>query len=271
MRISEKFESDQQRPVVLTERRGRVQWLTINRPDRRNALNDAVLAGLAAGLQAAMADREVRAIVLTGAGDRAFCAGGDLQPGADGTPFALSPDDPRHSLVDFFKLLESCRLPVIARVNGHALAGGFGLVCACDMAVSTDDATFGATETSVGLFPMMILPYLLRAGPRRKVLEMCITAARITAAEALEHTLLNHVVPREALDAKVDWLVEQTVEKSPTAIRLGKMACQAMRDMSLPEALDYAQVMLRMMSQTEDAREGMAAFKARRAPVWTGR
>lgn len=262
---------NQDQPVVLVERRGRVQWLTINRPERRNALNEAVIAGLTEGLKQALADREIRAVVLTGAGDKAFCAGGDMLPGADGTPFALSPDDPRHFIADFFKLLETCRLPVIARVNGHALAGGFGLVCACDMAVATDDATFGATETSIGLFPMMILPYLLRTGPRRKVLEMCITASRIDAAEALEHSLLNYVVPRDELDAKVDWLVERTVDKSPTAIRLGKMAYQAMRDMSLTESLDYAQVMLRMMSQTEDAREGMAAFKERRAPQWTGR
>jgi enoyl-CoA hydratase/carnithine racemase len=118
---------------------------------------------------------------------------------------------------------------------------------------------------------MMILPYLLRTGPRRKMMEMCITAARIDAAEALELSLVNYVTPRANLDAKLDWLIERTVDKSPTAIRLGKMAYHAMEDMSLAEATEYAQVMLRMMSQTEDAREGMAAFAARRPPVWTGR
>ncbi|MDB5454005.1 MAG: enoyl-CoA hydratase, partial [Caulobacteraceae bacterium] len=119
---------DQGEAAVIVERRGRVQWLTINRPHRRNALNEAVVAGLSAGVSAAMGDPDVRAIVLTGAGEGAFCAGGDLQPGADGSPFSLSPDDPRHFVAGFFRLLETCRLPVIARVNGHALAGGLGLV-----------------------------------------------------------------------------------------------------------------------------------------------
>jgi enoyl-CoA hydratase/carnithine racemase len=257
--------------VVRIERRGQVQWLTINRPERRNAMNEAVIAGLSDGVRAAIADPDVRAIVITGAGDKAFCAGGDMQPGADGTPFELSPSDPRHFVVGFFKLLETCRLPVIARVNGHALAGGLGLACACDMAVAADDATFGTTETSIGLFPMMILPYLLRVGPRRKILEMCITGARFPAPEALELGLVNYVVPRTELDEKLDWLLARTVDKSPTAIRLGKMGYQAMQDMSLAEAGEYAQLMLRMMSQTEDAREGMAAFKERRPPNWTGR
>lgn len=258
-------------PQVIVERRGVVQWLTIARPDRGNALNREVVAGLSQGVRDAMDDPDARAVVVTGAGERVFCAGGDLEPGADGTPFSLSAADPRHFIAEFFRLLETCRLPVIARVNGHALAGGLGLVCACDMAVASAEAAFGATETSIGLFPMMILPYLLRTGPRRKMLELCITAKRIGAEEALELGLVNAVAPLANLDGAMDRLLQSVLDKSPTAIRLGKMGYHAMQDMSLAEATEYAQLMLRMMSQTEDAREGMRAFKDRRAPVWTGR
>jgi enoyl-CoA hydratase/carnithine racemase len=257
--------------LVRSELRGNVQWLTIDRPERRNALNAQVVENLAAGVRDAMDSRDVRAIVITGAGDSAFCAGADLDPAADGSPFALSPADPQHFVAAFFKLLEDCRLPVIARVNGHALAGGLGLMCACDLAIASDQATFGTTETAIGLFPMMILPYLLRTGPRRKILELCITGARFTAAEALAMDLVNYVAPRDELDARLDWLLDRILDKSPTAIRLGKMGFHALQDMSLTQALDYAQLMIRIMAQTDDAKEGTRAFMEKRPPHWTGR
>ncbi len=255
---------------VRGEIRGAAQWITIDRPEERNAFDDTVLRGIAHHLRAAQADESVRAVVLTGAGDRAFCAGGDLKSGGGG-PFQVDPSRPRNAVVELFREFERCELPTIARVNGHALAGGLGLVCACDLAVASSNATLGVPETGVGLFPMMILPYLQRTLPRRKLLEWCITGVRWTAEEALEAQLLNYVVPPEELDAKVEWLLSRIVDKSPTAIRLGKMGFHALQDMSLPEALEYAQLMLPMMGQTEDAREGFAAFRARRPPRWTGR
>ena len=260
-----------QESVVISERRGAVEWLTINRPARRNALNEQVVRELIAGIAAAMSDATAHAIVITGAGDAAFCAGADLDITAEGSPFGLSPADPKHFVVELFKLLGACRLPVIARVNGHALAGGLGLACACDMAVAAEEATLGTTETAIGLFPMMILPYLLRTGPRRKILEMCITGTRISAAEALAMDLVNYVVPRAELDARLDWLLARMLDKSPTAIRLGKMGYHALQDMSLDQALDYAQLMIRIMAQSEDAREGMRSFLGKRNPVWSGR
>jgi enoyl-CoA hydratase/carnithine racemase len=255
---------------VRSEIRGAAQWITIDRPEERNAFDDNVLRGIAHHLRAAQSHESVRAVVLTGAGDRAFCAGGDLKSSGDG-PFQVDPSRPRNAVVELFREFERCELPTIARVNGHALAGGLGLVCACDMAVASSNATLGVPETGVGLFPMMILPYLQRTLPRRKLLEWCITGVRWTAEEALEAQLLNYVVPHEELDAKVEWLLSRIVDKSPTAIRLGKMGFHALQDMSLPEALEYAQLMLPMMGQTEDAREGFAAFRARRPPSWTGR
>ncbi|MGB0921455.1 MAG: enoyl-CoA hydratase-related protein [Alphaproteobacteria bacterium] len=257
--------------VVLTQKRDGVYWLTINRPERRNAINAEVMAALSAGVEEAMADDEARAIVLTGAADKAFCAGGDLDPDGPGSPFAFDHSRPNNPVANFFRLLETCNLPVIARVNGHALAGGLGLMCACDMVVAVDDATFGTPETAIGLFPLMILPYILRAAPRRKALELCITGERFSASEALAMDLVNYVVPRAELDAKMDWLLGRVTNKSPTAIRLGKLAYHAMQDMSLKEALDYAQIMLPMMARSEDTAEGMRSFMEKRPPAWTGK
>jgi len=256
---------------VLVERRGGVGWITINRPERRNALNDQVAAGIVAALDGLEADASCRAVVLTGAGEQAFCAGGDLKADESGAPFTVDPADPRNFVIALFRRLDACNLPVIARVNGHALAGGLGLLCACDLAVASSEARFGTPEARVGLFPMMILPALMRVLPARKLMELCITAEQFGAEEALAMGLVNYLAPPGELDEKLDWLLSRVVDKSPTAFRLGKMALRAMRDMEHGQALEYAQLMLPMMARTQDAKEGFAAFRERRAPRWTGR
>jgi len=256
---------------VLIERHGAVQWITINRPDRRNAINEAVIEGIADGIRQAGADGAIRAIVLTGAGDRAFCAGGDLSPTADGAPFTVDPSQPRNYVVNLFKLMEECDLPIIARVNGHALAGGLGLLCACDLAVAADNVTFGTPETKIGLFPMMIMPHLMRVIPARRLMELCITGEALNAQEALTAGLVNHVVPAAELDAKIEWLLARIVDRSPTGIRLGKIGFHAMRDMTIRAGWEYAQIMLPMMAQTQDVREGMRSFAEKRAPKFTGK
>lgn len=255
--------------AVRTERDGPVCTIFIDRPERRNALNEAVAAGIVAALDAAEADRSIRAIVLTGTGDKAFCAGGDLKPGADGTPFVIDAADPRHYVAALFRRMDACRLPIIGRVNGHALAGGFGLACACDLVVARDDATLGVTEVRVGLFPMMILPYLLRVVPYRTLMEMCLSGEPLTAAQALTAGIVNYIVPAADLDAKTAWLADRITTKSPTGIRLGKQALSKVREMSTDQALEYAQFMLANMARTADAREGFAAFAEKRAPKWT--
>ena len=209
---------------VRSERNGAVLTIVIDREARRNALNEAVALGIAAALDEAEADRAIRAVVLTGAGDKAFCAGGDLQPSADGTPFTIDAADPRHYVAALLKRMDACRLPLIARVNGHALAGGFGLVCACDLAVARDDALLGVTEVKVGLFPMMILPYLLRVLPYRMMMEMCLSGEPLTGTQAAAAGFVNYAVPAAELDAKTAWLAERITSKSPTGIRLGKQA-----------------------------------------------
>jgi enoyl-CoA hydratase/carnithine racemase len=254
---------------VHIQRSGATLTIVIDRESRRNAINESVAASIIAGLDEAEADRSVRAIVLTGAGDKAFCAGGDLQPDADGTPFTIDVADPRHYVARLLRRMDACRLPLVARVNGHALAGGFGLVCACDMAVAREDALLGVSEVKVGLFPMMILPYLLRVLPFRAMMELCVTGEPITATDAASRNIVNYAVPISDLDAKVAWLLDRIVDKSPTGIRLGKQALSKVREMSTDSALEYAQFMLANMARTKDAREGFAAFNERRSPRWT--
>ena len=259
------------RALVACERRDQAYWIRIDRPERRNALNDEVAAAIADGLRAAQADPEVRVVVLTGAGDGAFCAGGDLRAGSRDSPFEVDPARPENPIIELFKTFEACRLPTLARVNGHALAGGLGLMCACDIAIASRSATFGVPETGIGLFPMMILPYMMRAMPRRKLLEWCITGERWSAEEALEAELLNAVVEPEMLDAAVEERIATIAARSPTAIRLGKTGFRAIEDMTLSQAFEYAQLMLPNMARTEDAREGFQAFREKRSPRFTGR
>jgi enoyl-CoA hydratase/carnithine racemase len=256
--------------AVLKSRDRSVLTLAINRPERRNALNESVAAALIDGLDEAEADRSFRAIVLTGVGTEAFCAGGDMKPAADGTPFALDPADPRHYVVSLLKRMDACRLPLIARLNGHALAGGFGLVCACDLVVAREDALIGVPEVRVGLFPMMILPYLLRVLSYRALMELCITGEPVTAAEAARREIINIAVPLAELDTKLAALLERITTKSPSGIRLGKQALSKIREMGTESALEYAQFMLANMARTADAREGFSAFNERRKPSFTG-
>lgn len=256
--------------VVIRQTQGPVMRLTINRPDQRNAFNRAVVEGIAAGIHEAMGSGQHRAIVLTAAGEKAFCAGGDLGASADGAPFTVDPANPRNFLIDLFKLMETCELPIIARVNGHALAGGLGLMAACDLAVAADHALFGVPEAKIGIFPMMIMPTLLRTVPLKRLLEMCMTAEPVSAQEARDLGLVNHVVPMAELDARTDALVAKICANSPTAIKLGKHGFHAMRDMSLRQAWEFAELMLPAMAATRDAREGFAAFREKRKPDWPG-
>jgi enoyl-CoA hydratase/carnithine racemase len=256
--------------MIATEVRGTARIITIDRPEQGNALNEAVAAGIIAALDAAEADPACRAVVLTGRGDKVFCAGGDLKSTGGDAPFDIAPSDPRNFIVALLRRMAACRLPLVARINGHAVAGGLGLVCACDLAIATERARFGVPEVGIGTFPMMILPFLARVLPPRALLELCLTGDLVDAAAARAAGLVNRVVPAAELDAATDALVAKLASRSPTAVRLGKQGAHAMRDMALGEALEYAQVMIAVMVQTQDAAEGIAAFRAKRPPQWTG-
>jgi enoyl-CoA hydratase/carnithine racemase len=256
---------------VRREHKGQALWLTIDREERRNALNGGVLDGLYAGVVSTTETPGVRAIVITGAGDKAFCAGGDLKPNAEGDPFSVDPAERDNPVVRLFRAIVDSPVPVIARVNGHALAGGFGLVCACDFAVVADHARLGVPEARIGIFPMMILPFMLRTIPRRKLLELCVTGEPISATEALTHGMINHVAPLKSLDDKLEELITSIAASSPTAISIGRRALTTLDGLSLEAGLEYAQRVLPQLARTQDAREGFRAFNEKRAPVWTGR
>ncbi|MDB5871172.1 MAG: Enoyl-CoA hydratase [Ramlibacter sp.] len=253
---------------VLHEVRGRSFWITINRPEKRNAIHAGVIAGIRAGLRQAQADPEIRAIVLTGAGDKAFCAGGDLQPGKG---FAFDLSRPNVDYADLLREAQNATLPLVVRVNGACMAGGMGLLCMADLAVAADHALFGLPEVKIGVFPMQVLSLLKDIVPRRVVREWAITGEPFSAEEARAAGLVNHVVPGSELDAKTQWLLDRIVDKSPTAIRRGKYAMRAIGAMSFDEAIAYTESQIALLAMTEDSREGMAAFNEKRKPVWTGR
>jgi enoyl-CoA hydratase/carnithine racemase len=252
---------------VLVERRGAALWIIINREARRNAMNAAVLIAMQGAMKGAVKDPQVRAIVLTGAGDKAFCAGADL---GDGTGvFTRGLDDP---MTDFGRLARTVRdigVPLIARVNGACVAGGMGLMAMCDLAVAAEHARFGLPEGKVGVFPMQVLVYLRAMLHIRHINELCLTADLIDAGRAREMGLVNSVVPAAQLDAEVQRLIEQVAATSPVAIRRGKMAIAAMQMMAFPEALAFAEAQISIAAMTEDAAEGLAAFNERRPARWT--
>jgi enoyl-CoA hydratase/carnithine racemase len=256
------------KPEVLLERRGQAMWITLNRPEKRNAINQAVIDGVREGYERAHADPDVRAIVLTGAGDKAFCAGADLQPGKG---FAFDYAKPNGDYADLMRLASNATLPSIARVNGVCMAGGMGLLCMTDMAISGDNVRFGLPEVKVGVFPMQVLSLMQSLVPQRILREWCFTGEPFTAQEAQEAGLLNYVVPAAELDAKVEWLIQRLVDKSPTAIRRGRYAMRAIESMSFDQAIAYTETQIATMALTEDAKEGMAAFNEKRAPQWPGR
>lgn len=253
---------------VLFETAGHVATITINRPQRRNAITEAVIAGIADGLARATEMPKIRAVVLTGAGDKAFCAGADLGGGAGG----FGPDAARtnHPYAEMLRVARRCQLPLIARVNGSCVAGGMGLLAMCDMAVAADHATFALPEVKVGVFPMQVLAVLARLVPARDLAEMCITGDAIDAGAAARMRLVNYVVPLTELDAKTAWLAERIVDKSPAAIRRGKYAMAAASDMAFEPALAFLESQIALTAMTEDAREGVAAFNEKRKPQWTG-
>ena len=254
---------------VLIERRGNVQWITLNRPERRNALNDEVVDRIAEGVRLASADPACRAIVLTGAGDRAFCAGGDLKP--DSAAFEQDWARPGTHAADMLRVVRAATVPLVARINGHCLAGGMLLLGMCDLAVATDAARFGLPEVKVGVFPMQVLAVLQDMVPARKLAEWCLTGELIDAEEARAAGLLNYVVPTERLDAQVEWLLGRLVDKSPTAQRRGKYAMRAVADMTAEQSIAYLEAQIATLALTEDAREGRTAFAEKRPPVWPGK
>ena len=248
---------------------GGVATLTIDRPDRRNAINPEVVRALGAALARAEADETVRVVVLTGAGDKAFCAGGDL--GGMAADSKVGQHHERAQIGELFGKMRSSRLPIVARVNGHALAGGFGLMLACDLVVAAEDVQMGMPEIDVGLWPFMITAIVQRDLPRKVALDLMLTGRRIDAGDGLRWGFVNLVVPRADLDSAVAGLAETVASKSPLIVALGKSSFYRAEDMSFERQIDYLAGMLTVCLESEDAIEGVTAFLQKRAPDWKGR
>ena len=246
-----------------------VATVTIDDPERRNPLSLESMAELANAVHRAGLDDDVAVIVITGAGDTAFSAGGDLRDGFVDSPL---PDHlSRGVLAELFRTMRSAPKPIVGRINGVALGGGFGVAAACDITIASDQATFGTPEINLGLWPMMISAVLLPLVPRKQLLEMMLVGRIIDAAEARVLGVVTRVVPSEYLDVAVDEIVGQLRLKSPAALALGKSSFYAMEGMDLDTALDHLHVGLTAVSFTEDATEGVTAFLEKRDPIWKGR
>jgi enoyl-CoA hydratase len=241
--------------------------LTIDREAARNALSPSVVQQLVEGLERADADPAVRCVVLSGAGQRVFCAGGDLG-GMTGDGF-LSGHDGRRAYGLLLQRFQQIKKPTIARVNGHALAGGLGLVLACDLAVASADAGFGTPEIDRGLFPMMLMALLQRHVGRKRALELVLTGDRLTAQQAMAWGLVNRVVPAGELDAATKVLADSLTGKSQAILGLGRRAFFNAEDLPLGPAVEFLATQLSLNVLTEDAAEGVTAFLDKRPPKWS--
>ncbi len=250
---------------LLIEHSGPVVRVTLNRPDVRNAFNEDVIAELSAWARSPM-PAGARVAVLAGAG-KAFCAGADLAAMANGADYA-DLHDARGELARLLGELWELGKPTIARVRGYALAGGFGLALACDLVVAADDATFGAPEIDVGLWPHMITVPLTRSMPPKRALELMMTGRRVDAAEAERIGFVHRVVPGEGLDAAVDELAATLAAKSPAIMKLGRDSFYGVWGQAADDALRLLHPLLTVTASTEDAAEGIAAFAEKRPPRW---
>jgi enoyl-CoA hydratase/carnithine racemase len=257
-------------PVLQVEVADGVARVTLNRPEVRNALNEALLRELEASLRRLEDDSAARAIVLRGAGDRAFCAGADLKQVADrGT--TLQARESFSGLARILELMARMSTPVIAQVHGYALAGGCGLAAGADIVVASDDAVFGLPEIKVGLLPLIVMAPILRAVGRKRGLLMILTGEPVPAREAYEMGLVSRVVPRPDLERVVGDLARTLAGYSPTALGLAKEAASMVPDMEYGAALRYLRELITLVALSDDAREGIAAFFEKRPPRFTGR
>lgn len=246
-----------------------VATLTINREPVRNALSGEVVLGFLDRLREAGEDPEVRAVCITNAGDRVFCAGADLVGtlGAqEGEPMA----GPR-TYARLLKTMAAFPKPLVARVNGHCLAGGLGLMLSCDIVYARKDVYFQTPEVSVGIFPMMVGALLFRDIGRKAAMDMVLTGRKVFAPEAQGIGLVTRAVETDELDPLVQGTLASLAAKSPVGMRIGKEAFRAMGDMPLDNALDSLCEALGRVLRTEDAAEGMLAFLQKRPPVFKGR
>ena len=252
---------------LLCETRGKTAFLTINRESRRNAISQEMITAFLTHLERLDQDPEVRAVCVTGAGDKAFCSGADLTGTLSGEDRLSGP----RNYAALLKRMAAFGKPLVARVNGSCLAGGLGLMLSCDIVIARNDASFFTPEVNVGIFPMMVGALLYRHMGRKKAVDMVLTGRRISAPEAERLGLITRAVEPERLDQDVNETLQLLTSKSPIGMRIGKEAFGVMSDMPFDEAVDYLCEALGRVIATEDAQEGMKAFLEKREPVFKGK
>ena len=254
---------------LLYEIKGQVAFLTINREERRNAISQEMILSFLERLADVDQDENIRAVCLTGTGEKAFCSGADL-----GATLTQEKDGRLPGTTNYARLLKEmarCGKPLVARVNGPCLAGGMGLMLSCDIVLARNDTYFCTPEVNVGIFPMMVGALLYRNLPRKKAVDMVLTGRKIPAAEAESMGMITRAVDPDQLDNEIENTLKILTSKSPIGTRIGKEAFRVMSDMPFEEALDYLCEALGRSISTQDAVEGMTAFMQKRAPVFTGK
>ena len=255
--------------VILKETEGRVAILTINRPDKLNALNQEVRDRMLELLDEIEHDDSIGVVVLTGAGEKSFIAGADI-----GEFEGRSPFDQREAMKSprIFDVAATFPKPVIAMVNGFCLGGGCELAMSCDMRIASEKARFGQPEIKLGLIPggggTQRLPRLVGLG---HAMRLTLTGEMIGAAEAERIGLVEMVVPHEELRAKTLELASKIAAMSPLTVHVTKQAIRASQRMSIDEGIAYERDLFCLCFSTEDKEEGVAAFLGKRAPEWKGR
>jgi enoyl-CoA hydratase/carnithine racemase len=253
---------------IIFEADGPVARITMNRPEKRNALSLAHMQELTSCLKAIGEAREARVVVL-GANGPAFCAGHDLSE-----MIGRDPDTYRHIFdvcCDLMETVQAMRQPVIAKVHATATAAGCQLAATCDLVVAAEEARFATPGVKIGLFCSTPMVALSRAVGQKKAMEMLLTGDFISAEEALAAGLVNRVVPAEELDAETRKLADKICESSPLVVGVGKQAFYRQIEMPVEQAYAYTREVMSFNASFADAQEGMSAFLEKRKPEWTGR